>query len=279
MFYIMDKIKKIFGYNILTSGLRKEKVDKYDIALITLCKIYRINIKAQEFFTDKVVDSIRVPLTQDLSFRVKEHIVTLFESISVKRNHHLIFFQYLVKLLCNHKEVSKTRIDTLTLISIYLLIRYDKAYVQELIDKWVSKDFQSSFLVYSNEIVYLESFSRSYQREWWNANMQVASKVFDSFVDSEEFYWWVWDRGSKWMNFWRKQVENVKTKSQKSTYSNKDKQLAKCYQVLGITFTKDKSIIKSAYRKMCLKYHPDKGGSQERFIQINQSYEYLITHV
>lgn len=279
MFYIMDKIKKIFGYNILTLGLRKEKVDKYDIALITLCKIYRINIKAQEFFTDKVVDSIRVPVTQDLSFRAKEHIMTLFESISVKRNHHLIFFQYIVKLLCDHKEVSKTRIDTLTLVSIYLLIRYDKAYIQKLIDKWVSRDFQLSFTVYSTEIGYFESFSMSYQREWWDANMQVASRIFNSSISSEELRWWLWDRGCEWMNLWKNRIKNAKTKSQKSTYSNKNEQLAKCYQVLGIAFTKDKSIIKSAYRKMCLKYHPDKGGSQEKFIQINQSYEYLITHV
>lgn len=30
---------------------------------------------------------------------------------------------------------------------------------------------------------------------------------------------------------------------------------------------------------MCIKYHPDKGGSNEQFIKIKESYEYIIDHV
>ena len=41
----------------------------------------------------------------------------------------------------------------------------------------------------------------------------------------------------------------------------------------------DPKVIKKAYRQMCLKYHPDKGGSQEKFILITKSYEYLMKYV
>lgn len=47
---IIDKIKKMLGYNILTLGQNKETdIDDYDIALIKLCKMFRINIKHQQF--------------------------------------------------------------------------------------------------------------------------------------------------------------------------------------------------------------------------------------
>ena len=70
---------------------------------------------------------------------------------------------------------------------------------------------------------------------------------------------------------------------QRRNYNNQQFQnqtsIDRYYKILGISITKDKSIIKTAYRKLCFQYHPDKGGSKEKFIEINQAYEYLITHV
>ncbi|WP_066759626.1 J domain-containing protein [Crocinitomix algicola] len=55
--------------------------------------------------------------------------------------------------------------------------------------------------------------------------------------------------------------------------------LNKYYKKLGISPTRDESVIKKAYRKKALKYHPDRNPSptaQEEFIKLTEAYEILI---
>lgn len=48
------------------------------------------------------------------------------------------------------------------------------------------------------------------------------------------------------------------------------------YEVLGIERTASEDEIKKAFRKLAVKYHPDKeGGSEEKFKEINEAYEVL----
>ncbi len=47
------------------------------------------------------------------------------------------------------------------------------------------------------------------------------------------------------------------------------------YKVLGISKDSSPEDIKKAYRKLALKYHPDKGGDQEKFKEVNEAYQIL----
>jgi len=49
------------------------------------------------------------------------------------------------------------------------------------------------------------------------------------------------------------------------------------YELLGVDRTASESELKSAFRKMAMKYHPDKTGGKttEKFKKINQAYQVL----
>ena len=47
------------------------------------------------------------------------------------------------------------------------------------------------------------------------------------------------------------------------------------YQILGIPYNSSLKDIKSAYRSLVKKYHPDTGGSQEKILAVNAAWEIL----
>lgn len=49
------------------------------------------------------------------------------------------------------------------------------------------------------------------------------------------------------------------------------------YQVLGISSQVDLKEVKQAYKKLCLKYHPDNGGDETKFHEVNQAYQMIIS--
>jgi len=55
----------------------------------------------------------------------------------------------------------------------------------------------------------------------------------------------------------------------------KDVDTTKLYEVLGVAKDADPKTMKKAYRKLCLKHHPDKGGDEHTFKEVNAAYEIL----
>ena len=47
------------------------------------------------------------------------------------------------------------------------------------------------------------------------------------------------------------------------------------YEILGIDKKANKEDVKKAFRKLAQKYHPDKGGSEDKFKEITEAYSIL----
>ena len=47
------------------------------------------------------------------------------------------------------------------------------------------------------------------------------------------------------------------------------------YDVLGVTKSASEEEIKKAFHKLAHKYHPDKGGDEKKFKEINEAYQVL----
>ena len=53
--------------------------------------------------------------------------------------------------------------------------------------------------------------------------------------------------------------------------------LHKYYSILGLPFGADKKSIKSAFRRLVMVFHPDRGPEcRQRFIEINEAYDALM---
>lgn len=72
----------------------------------------------------------------------------------------------------------------------------------------------------------------------------------------------------------RGQSNNRRSSSSSSGSKKRSKGYPRnAYKVLGLTHPSTLAEAKSAYRKLAMKYHPDKGGTKEQFGQVQKAYE------
>lgn len=245
-------IKKMFqsNKNILTIGLNKTELDEYDKALILICGILNVDLRKPNFFDE----TLYVKTSKSFGRTVKQldvfkAIDLIFQNVSSKRNHDQIVLQYLIKVMqiqskiINDNNFYKFVQEAFTKISRFYYKQKQFEQFENYCRKFIKPDWRNAFLFYYSEA--------SFYRTFWNG----------------------------WFNYTRSQREYYQNYQNNRNYQKSQPSITKYYEVLGISITKDKTTIKSAYRKLCLQYHPDKGGSKEKFIEINQAYEYLMAHV
>ena len=57
-----------------------------------------------------------------------------------------------------------------------------------------------------------------------------------------------------------------------------DHKKQQCLEILDLKPGVSPKKVKSAYRKMAMRTHPDKGGLQKDFEMVKQAYDYLVKH-
>lgn len=235
--------------NILTKNLYKVKLDKYDEALIIICKALGVNLlKANFFHIDSYTKVMKSYGSLITIIDFDNAIDLIFGNLSSKRNHDEIVLQYMIKVM----QLPSSVIDN------------DRFY------RSIRKTFNKISVYYSKEdkFTWFQEYCQKFIKPEW-------SNSFCFYYKSAEFYVTFYQGYFKY----KRKQEDYRRKSRENYQSQKQPNINEYYRILGINITKDKAIIKTAYRKLCLRYHPDKGGSKEKFIEINQAYEYLITHV
>lgn len=105
-----------------------------------------------------------------------------------------------------------------------------------------------------------------YYENFHNSGFTCDDDRFNAF-NSQSSQWRDW-----WERFYKEQQERESRKSQSQSTSE-----SSLYAILQIEPTTDKKVIKAAYRKLVLVYHPDRGGSEEKFKELTAAYEKLMS--
>ncbi len=87
-----------------------------------------------------------------------------------------------------------------------------------------------------------------------------------------------WCSKSCWVKQRNKKTfeEYVDEKIFGNVYHDNNDPLIEYWKILSLVPPKTKDEIKKQYYKLSLKYHPDKGGDNDKFIQLKNAYDKLI---
>ena len=233
-------IKKIIHYDYLYCNRLKKNLSKYDFSLIEFLKLIGVNIDHLNFF-DK---SVTLTVNRYINGSIDPFLI--FRKKSITRNHDRIAIQFLIKKMQTNQCIIDHKYKwNLTRIFKLIAVYYSNREYEQICEQYIKDDWRDCFHFYNimepDFVIRFYKYYNTYNQNYYN-----------TFND----------------NF-------NKFKNQKNATSL----LKAHFDKLGIEVTKNISIIKSQYRKLCLIHHPDKGGDKNMFISITESYNYILQHI
>lgn len=237
---MFEFIKKIIHYDYLYRNRLKKSLSKYDWSLIEFLKLIGVNIDHLNFFDKSVKLTVNAYITGSID------PFLIFRKKSITRNHDRIAIQFLIKIMQTNQCIIDHKYKwNLTRIFKLVAVYYSNREYEQICDQYIKDNWRDCFCFYNImepdfEIRFYKYYN-TYNQNYYNA-----------------------------FNNWYNEYKN-----QKNTISL----LKFHFDKLGIEITKDISIIKTQYRKLCLIHHPDKGGDKDLFISITNSYNYILQHI
>lgn len=237
---MFEFIKKIIHYDYLYRNKLKKNLSKYDFSLIEFLKLINVNIDHLNFFDKSVKLTVNAYITGSID------PFLIFRKKSITRNHDRIAIQFLIKIMQTNQCIIDHKYKwNLTRIFKLVAVYYSNREYEQICDQYIKNDWRDCFCFYNimepDFIIRFYKYYNTYNQNYYNA----FNNNFNKYKD------------------------------QKNTNSL----LKAHFDKLGIEITKNTSIIKSQYRKLCLIHHPDKGGDKNMFISIIESYNYIMQHI
>ncbi len=97
-------------------------------------------------------------------------------------------------------------------------------------------------------------------------------------VNPKQIFDLIKESSRKLETFKKTYFDNERKKQEQKSKVNKrpSETLSSAYEVLGCTNEDSTGFIKKSYRKLALKYHPDKYGDHEKFLEIREAYDKVL---
>lgn len=177
-----------------------------------------------------------------------DHAIQIVFKSSRRSNHHRIAMQLLVKKLTKKKIPYKKYFEYDEFFK-KITKYYTVEYIYKLMLEWIDPDkyfifyyHMHAFSIHANHIDFNWDDKQYKNSKYGNANNNKWNQTFKQNVDP-------------------------------------NREIKIHFSILEIPYTTNIKLIKQQYRKLCFKYHPDRGGNKEQFIKIQTSYEYIIKHI
>lgn len=286
-------LKYFNGSFNLNEGEERDIITSRDKAFIYACRKYNIDFEYYNFFSG-------AHFVEESDFE-PEHSLIKCNFSELKKYNHFKWFAYLLS-----SQLDKERIPQFKAV-LKLLERKREPYfyaVIEAIEKGL-KENRQNISVYVNVKGNLWDSGMKYAISkpihitiLWNVVDKTLDHIFYEIpAKVEENIRKAQEAARKAQREWEERMERERKERERIRQENAYQRArfygsqgfefnddfagfnpyASLYTILQISPTTDKKIIKAAYRKLVLVYHPDRGGSEEKFKELTAAYEKLIS--
>lgn len=262
-------LKYFNGSTNLEVGEKRDILTDRDKAFIFACRKFNLDFDKYDFFDG-------AHFIEETDFNPKYSLIKIDFSVQQPYNHLLVFvrifseqlnysnlaaYRNLIRLFDNRRG-DYFAVDIFKCIKEGLKNNYQKIYASSP----KQRDLWSCGLCYAFSDVYYFSII-------WSTYDLIINRIFIE-IPAEEIRMEREARRRREQQQWESWQKQYS--SQNSYSAPNQTPYAVLYNILQISPTNDKTIIKAAYRKLVLIHHPDRGGNEEKFKQITEAYEKLM---